>query len=281
MQKKLVSKVLEALKKTLETDREKYRSFFQDFGAVLKEGIYHGVAGATSEDDTRKEVARIALFASTGEGQDTTLAEYIERMPVSQKAIYYLAGEDRATLARSPHLEAFKKKGFEVLLLTDPVDEFAFSRLREFEGRELKSAERGGLDFETTEDKDARAKNKASLQPVAEALKGALKDRVGDVRFGDRLTDSVAVLVTDEHGLTPQMLRVLKESKQNAPENKRILELNPDHPLIKKLDAIKDDSGRVADFAEILLGQALVAEGQRPEDPVRFNQLVTRFMLGE
>jgi molecular chaperone HtpG len=273
MQRRLVAKTLDTLKKMLETDRAKYRSFFQDFGAVLKEGIY-------GDDEFRKDVAPLALFSSTGEAEDTTLAEYIQRMPVSQKSIYYIAGDDRAKLARSPHLEAFKKKGYEVLLLSDPVDEFAMSRLREYEGRPLKSVERGALDFDTADDSKERSEKKESWKPLAESLKQALGDRVADVRFGDRLTDSVAVLVTDEHGLTPQMVEVLRNAKQDVPETKRILELNPDHPLIARLDATRGDTAKLADYAELLLAQARLAEGGAPDDPQKFNQLVTKLMLG-
>lgn len=273
MMRRLVGKTLETLKKRLESDRAAYRSFFADFGAVLKEGIY-------GDDEFRKEVAALALFSSTAEGEDTTLAEYVQRMPVSQKSIYYLAGDDRERLRRSPHLEAFKKKGYEVLLLTDPVDEFAMARLQEFEGRPLKSVERGVLDFEASEESAARKEAKQTHQPVAEAVKSALGDRVGDVRFGDRLTDSVAVLVTDEHGLTPQMQRILRDAKQDAPEAKRILELNPDHPLIAKIGALRDDPAAVADYAELILAQAQLAEGGTPSDPARFNQLLTKLMLG-
>lgn len=261
----------------LESDRAKYSSFFDDFGAVLKEGIY-------GDDEFRKDVAGIALFHSTKEdGERTTLKEYVERMPVSQKAIYYISGSDQAAIARSPHLEAFKKRGFEVLLLTDPVDEFAFARLHEFDGRSLKSVERGALDFEPAADSpEAKEREKAREQkkPLAEALKSALGDKVSEVRFGDRLTESVAVLVTEEHGLTPQMLKVLKDAKQDVSEGKRILELNPDHPVVARLEGLKDDSERLGDFAELIYSQALLAEGRPPEDPVRFNQLLTKLMLG-
>lgn len=277
MQKKLVAKTLEALRKMLESDRAQYSSFFDDFGSVLKEGIY-------GDDEFRKDVAAIALFHSTKEGGErTTLKEYVERMPVSQKAIYYISGSDPAAIARSPHLEAFKKRGFEVLLLTDAVDEFAFARLHEFDGRSLKSVERGALDFEPAADSpEAKEREKAREQkkPLAEALKASLGDKVSEVRFGDRLTESVAVLVTEEHGLTPQMLKVLKDAKQDVSEGKRILELNPDHPVVARLEGLKDDSERLGDFAELIYSQALLAEGRPPEDPVRFNQLLTKLMLG-
>jgi molecular chaperone HtpG len=273
IRKRLTSKVIEALRSRLESDREAYVSFWKDFGPLVKEGVY-------GDEEFRKDAAALALFRSTAGETYTTLSEYIARMPVSQKAIWYLAGDDVATLERSPHLEVFKKRGFEVLLLTDAVDEFAMARLHEFDGRPLKSAERGDLDFETADEGDARKKAKEERKEVLETVKAALGDKVADVRFGDRLTDSVAVLVTGEHGMTPQMLRVLRDARQAVPEDRRVLELNPTHPLVARLAAFPGDSPEAKDYAALVLGQAQLGEGKAPDDPVAFNQLVTRLMLG-
>lgn len=272
IRKRLTGKALETLKAMLKDEREEYEALFNDFGSILKEGIYY-------DPEQKTAVAEITLFSSTAGDARCTLGEYVARMPESQKEIYFLAGTDKAAMLRSPHLEAFKKKGFEVLLLTDPVDEFAMQRLETFEDKPIKSIERGEVDLEEAEEKKAREEKEADLKPLIERVKEALKDDVGDVRFSNRLTDSAAVLVTGEDDLTPQMKRVLREARQEVPESKRILELNREHALVTRLDAIKDDESTLADYCQLLFGQALLAEGSPLKDPVRFNQIVAGLMV--
>ncbi|MBI4882373.1 MAG: molecular chaperone HtpG [Planctomycetes bacterium] len=275
IRKHLVSRTLETFKKMLEDEREKFQGIWRDFGALLKEGIYY-----EGEEDKFK-VAEIALFQSTRGPGLVSLDEYIEQMPAKQKEIYFLAGPDRQTIEASPHLEAFRKKGFEVLLLTDPVDEFAMQRLTEFDGKPIRSIERGEVEVEDVEEKEARAQKEKELKPLLEAVKAALGERVGEVRFSNRLTDSAAVLVSGEHDLTPHMKRMLKGALQEVPDQARILELNPGHPLVAKLDLMRarPQESRFADFCEILYCQALLAEGTPLPDAARFNKLLSELLV--
>ena len=271
IRKRLTSKVLDTLSTMLDDEREEYDQFWDDFGAVLKEGIYY-------DDEHKDKVAAISLFQSSKEDGRTTLKAYVERMPDDQKEIYYLAGTDKKSLLASPHLEAFARKGFEVLFLTDPVDEFALQRLTEFDGKALKSIERGQVELEDDDEKEAREEKEKELKPLLERVQTSLDDHVSEVRFSNRLTDSAAVLVTGEHDLTPQMERILRDARQEVPESKRILELNPDHPLVAAMNEQQDD-GPFGDYCKLLYGQALLAEGSTLPDPASFNKLLVDLMV--
>ncbi|MFH0946029.1 MAG: molecular chaperone HtpG [Planctomycetota bacterium] len=273
IRKKLTSKILEKFKKMMEDDREAYEGIWKNFGPVLKEGIYF------EEEADKFRVAEIALFQSTRGGGLISLDEYIEKMPFKQKEIYFIAGQDRKSLEASPHLEAFRKNGYEVLLLTDPVDEFAMSRLTEFDNHKIKSVERGQIDLEDEKEKKKRESQEKEQKPLLEAVKKSLGDRVGEVRFSNRLTESAAVLVSGEKDLTPHMKRVLREARQEVPDTVRTLELNPEHALIQKLTSLQENESRFDDFCQLLYCQALLAEGSPIEDPARFNRLVSDLMV--
>ena len=273
IRKKLTSKLVESFKRMLEDDRDAYQKIWENFGAIIKEGIYF------ENEEDKFRVAEIALFQSTRSEGLITLDEYIEKMPFKQKEIYFISGKDRKSLLTSPHLEACKRNGFEVLLLTDPVDEFAMQRLTEFDNTKLKSVERGQIELEDDEQKEKREEQEQELKPLLEAVKQSLGERVGEVRFSNRLTDSAAVLVSGEDDLTPHMKRVLREARQDVPDTARALELNPEHALIARLSKLQEDESRFGDYCELIFCQALLSEGSPLEDPPRFNRLVTELMV--
>ena len=277
IRKRVVRKVLDGLKQRLSKDREAYTEFWGSFGGVLKEGIYH-------EDEQREEIAKLALFHSTrpdaGEEEVpllTTLDEYVERMPVKQDAIYVLCAPSVEVARRSPHLEAFAAKGYEVLLLVEPVDEFVLQRLGEFGGKPIKQVDKGEVDLDEEDEKSAREEKEKELEPVLESVRKELAEHVEEVRFSSRLKDSPACLVGGEGDLSPQLERFLRETGQPVPEKKRNLELNASHPLVAKLfeqSSADDGFERFSKTCAVLLGMAHLAEGTAPPDPERFNAIV-------
>lgn len=265
--KKLLSTITE-----MQTERpEKYGTFWTQFGRVLKEGLLTDI-------ENQETLLRVCSFASThSEDEPTTLAEYVERMPDGQSQIFYAAGESRQQLLHSPHLEAFKAKGYEVLLLTDPVDEVWVESVHEFDGKPLQSVAKGEVDLDSDADNDGqdaeRQEREQGFADLIAWLKEALSDHVKEVRLSTRLTDSPACLITDTFGITPALARMYRASGQPVPVEKRILELNPNHPLITGLREAHKSRGADADLvgtAELLYGTALLAEGGVLEDPARF-----------
>ncbi|MGB6242818.1 MAG: molecular chaperone HtpG [Castellaniella sp.] len=255
---------------------EEYTEFWSQFGQVLKEGI--------GEDPANKDrIASLLRFASThsdSPAQTVSLADYIARMKEGQDKIYYLSADSYAAAAHSPHLEVFRRKGLEVLLLSDRVDEWMLSYLREFEGKSLASVAKGGLDLDALADeaeKKQQAEAAEAFKPTIERLKTALGDRVKDVRATARLVDSPACVVVDENELSPHLLRMLKAAGQDAPDVKPILEVNPQHALVKRLEAQADDA--FGDWAELLLDQAMLAEGAALKDPASFVKRMNALLL--
>ena len=256
---------------------EEYAEFWTQFGQVLKEGA--------GEDPANKDrIAGLLRFASThadSPAQTVSLADYIGRMKEGQDKIYYLSADSYAAAAHSPHLEVFRRKGLEVLLLSDRVDEWMLSYLREFEGKALASVAKGGLDLDALadeEEKKQQAEAAEAFKPTLERLKTAMGERVKEVRATARLVDSPACVVVDEHELSPHLLRMLKAAGQDAPEVKPILEVNPGHALVKRLEAQPDES--FGDWAELLLDQAMLAEGAALKDPAAFVKRVNALLLG-
>ncbi|MCY2961898.1 MAG: molecular chaperone HtpG [Planctomycetota bacterium] len=276
--KRLVKRVLESLATMLDKEREKYAKVWADFGIVLKEGIYLG-----GDEDGR--ISKIALFETT-HGSDssqgsvpTTLAEYVARKKPDQKAIWFLAGSERRILEASPHLEAMRRRGEEVLFFTDPIDEWVVERLQSFEGLPLKRIDSGDLDLETSAEKEAREKLDRDHREALQAVETRLSADVKAARFSTRLTESPAVLVSEGGAVSANMERILRAARQEVPKEKRVLELNPDHGLVKKLlelHAADPRSERVGDLVELLHGQALLAEGSPLPDPARFSKLLAR-----
>jgi molecular chaperone HtpG len=273
IRRRLTKKVLSTIKDLQSERPEDYRTFWTQFGRVLKEGLL-------SDADNQDTLLQISSFASThSEEEATTLAEYVERMKEGQEQIFYATGETRQQILKSPHLEAFKAKGYEVLLLTDPVDEVWVGTVTEFDGKALQSVAKGEVDLNSGEDKsDAeREEQEKEFADVLTWLKETLIDHVKEVRLSTRLTDSPACLITDAFGMSPALARIYQASGQNIPIGKRILELNPDHPLITGLrQAHQDrpDDSTVAETAELLYGTALLAEGGALDDPARFAELL-------
>jgi len=275
IRERLVKKVLDALGSMLSDRREDYVAFWRAFGPIVKEGI---VMDAEHSDD----VAKVSLFESSAGDELTTLEEYVGRMPAGQEHILCLAGTSRRAVESSPHLEAVRERGFEVLYLVDPVDEWVLERLPEFDGKQLKSLDRGEAGLETAERKQVLEQQEREQRDLLEALERELQDDVQKVRFSSRLKDSPAVLVDDESAMGPYMERLMRQSGHEPPPRKRILELNPDHPVLARMKALHDAdpaSARLKDFAHLLEGQALLAEGSPLKDPVRFGKLVSDLMV--
>ncbi|WP_338764643.1 molecular chaperone HtpG [Massilia sp. METH4] len=276
---KRVIGMLEELANAEEQEKkDKYQTFWTEFGQVLKEGV--------GEDFTNKDrLAKLLRFASTHNDtseQTVALADYVGRMKEGQEKIYYVTGESFTAAKNSPHLEIFRKKGVEVLLLTDRVDEWMLSFLTEFDGKELVSVAKGGLDLGKLEDeaeKKEHEETEAQYKDLVEKMKGTLGDKAKDVRVTFRLTDSPACLVADEHELSGNLLRMLKAAGQTAPETKPILEINPNHPLVTRLKYENDDSGKFADWAHLLFDQALLAEGGTLADPAAFVKRMNEMLL--
>jgi molecular chaperone HtpG len=258
--------------------KDKYVTFWKEFGQVLKEGI--------GEDATNKDrIAKLLRFASTQNDsaeQTVSFADYVSRMKEGQEKIYYVTADSYTAAKNSPHLEIFRKKGVEVLLLADRVDEWMLSFLTEFEGKELVSVAKGGLDLGKLEDeaeKKEHEETETQYKDLVEKMKGALADKAKDVRVTFRLTDSPACLVADEHELSANLVRMLKAAGQDAPESKPILEINPNHPLVTRLKYEDAGSPRFGDWAHILFDQALLAEGGNLTDPAAFVKRLNEMLL--
>ncbi|MDD4865853.1 MAG: molecular chaperone HtpG [Mycobacterium sp.] len=272
--RRLTKKVLTTIKDLQSERPEDYRSFWAQFGRVVKEGLL-------SDYDNQETLLQICSFASThSDEQATTLAEYVGRMKEGQERIFYATGDTRQQILNSPHLEAFKAKGYEVLLLTDPVDEVWTGTVTEFDGKPLQSVARGEVDLDSDEENKSEAEREEQQKEFAELLAWlteTLADHVKEVRLSNRLTESPACLITDAFGITPALARLYRASGQEIPVGKRILELNPKHPLVTGLRQAhhdRADDPPVRETAELLYGTALLAEGGALEDPARFAALL-------
>jgi molecular chaperone HtpG len=251
-------------------EKAKYLKFWGQFGSVLKEGI--------GEDFTNQErLAKLLRFASTQADEGVSLTDYVSRMKEGQEAIYVITADSLAAAKSSPQLEIFRKKGIEVLLLTDRVDEWMLSHLHEFEGKGLQSVAKGAVDLGKLQDEEEKKKAEETAEafkPVIERLKESLKDRAKDVRATSRLVDSPACVVVEDGDMSAHLARMLKQAGQSAPKPQPILEVNPEHALVKRLA----DDPRFDDLAQILFDQALLAEGGQLDDPAAYVQRVTRLL---
>ncbi|MBL8368213.1 MAG: molecular chaperone HtpG [Candidatus Accumulibacter sp.] len=258
-----------------DAEKEKYKTFWKEFGRVLKEGV--------GEDFANKErIGKLLRFASTHADtpeESVSLADYVARMKEGQEKIYYVTAETFTAAKNSPHLEIFRKKGLEVLLLSDRVDEWVTSHLTEFDGKQLQSVAKGGLDLGKLEDaaeKEEAEKAADEYKELIEKVKATLGEKVKDVRVTHRLTDSPSCLVADEYDLGGNLQRILKAAGQHAPASKPILEVNPQHPAVQRL---KYEETRFDDWANLLLEQAILAEGGALEDPAGFVKRINDLML--
>ncbi|OWQ45004.1 molecular chaperone HtpG [Roseateles noduli] len=260
-------------------ERDKYARFWTDFGQVLKEGV--------GEDHANQErLVKLLRFASTHADENVSFADYVSRMKEGQEAIFYITADSLGAAKNSPQLEIFRKKGIEVLLLTERVDEWMLSHLHEFEGKGLQSVAKGAVDLGQLQDEEEKKKAEEAAEqfkPVLDRLKTALEGRAKDVRVTTRLVDSPACIVVEEHDISGHLARMLKQAGQSAPVSQPTLEINPDHALVKKLGAIEGDEAgdaRFGDLAQVLFDQALLAEGGVLEDPAAYVKRVNALLLG-
>ena len=277
---KRVLSMLESLANSEDAgERDKYARFWTDFGQVLKEGV--------GEDHANQErLVKLLRFASTHADENVSFADYVSRMKEGQESIFYITADSLGAAKNSPQLEIFRKKGIEVLLLTERVDEWMLSHLHEFEGKALQSVAKGAVDLGQLQDEEEKKKAEEAAEqfkPVLDRLKTALEGRAKDVRVTTRLVDSPACIVVEEHDISGHLARMLKQAGQTAPVSQPTLEINPDHALVKKLGAIEgDDAGdaRFGDLAQVLFDQALLAEGGVLEDPAAYVERVNALLLG-
>lgn len=250
----------------------KFKAFYAEFGDVLKEGLGEDISN-------QARIAKLLHYVtSTHDGLETSFADYKERMKDGQKAIYYLTADNLASAKNSPQLELFKKKGIEVILMTNRVDEWAMNFLHEFDGTPLQNIAKGAVDLgdlQDEEEKQEAEKAQETLKPVVDKLKTALSERAKDVRVSNRLVDSPALLVTADGELSPQMVQMLKQMGQEVPETKPILEINPNHPLIKRLET----SEQFDDLAQVIFDQSLLAEGGHLEDPAGYLKRINDLLM--
>ncbi len=273
----LTRKVLDTLKGLLQSDREKYTGFWKEFGAILKQGLID-----REETDRKENHLQLVLSASTQSGEGvTTLSEYVGRMKLGQEAIYYLTGVSREAVAQSPHLEAFREKGYEVLFLTDPVDELWPGTDLTFEGHKFQSVGKGEADLPESEKKTEDEKEKGNYGPLLEKLRELLADDVKAVRLSTRLVASPACLVSEGKDFSPQVDEMMRRMGHPVEKKQRILEVNPQHALLQKLREAFDKDPNAAslqDDARLLYGQALLAEGSQLPDGATYGRLIAELM---
>ncbi|MDD2999836.1 MAG: molecular chaperone HtpG, partial [Candidatus Riflebacteria bacterium] len=281
IRKTVTRKVLDTLKKMLNEDREKYVAFWKHFGAVIKEGLF-------KEPANSEKLFECCLFQSTtSPGDYYTMAEYVERMKPEQDKIYYLTGESREVIENSPHLEAFRDRNYEVLLMTDPVDEVWVQYTSEYKSKKIRSAARGSLELGSEEERkkasETLKQKEEEWKSLLELVQTKLEKHIKAVKLSGRMSSSAACLVSEEGEMTPHLEALLKASGKDVPQVKRTLELNPGHPLLSKMHEIfaRDNKNpKLAEYAELLYGQALLAEGGQLPDPAGFNRKVAELMVG-
>ncbi|WP_350015654.1 molecular chaperone HtpG [Rhodanobacter sp. IGA1.0] len=269
-----VKRVLDLIEKLARDEPEKFATFYKAFGNTLKEGI--------SEDaNNRERIAKLLRFASTkgdGTNQTTSLDDYIGRMAVGQDAIWYITADSYAAAFGSPQLEAFKAKGIEVLLMSDRIDEWMIGSLSEYDGKKLKSVAKGEVPLDEADKKKQEEATKEA-EPLLKKLKELLGDRVGEVKVSARLTDSPSCLALSDYEMAPHLARLLREAGQDMPDSKPTLEINPQHALVKRVEA-EVDEGKARDLATLLLEQAEISAGAQLPDPAAFVQRMNRVLLG-
>jgi molecular chaperone HtpG len=272
-----VKRVLGLLEELANKEADKFAAFWEEFGRVLKEGV-------VEDTSNRDRIAKLLRFSSTQhetEEQTVSLADYVSRMKEGQTAIYFITADGFAAARNSPHLEIFRKLGVEVLLMHDRIDEWVVSSLTEFEGKQLQSIAKGGLDLSALGDETVKKEQEQQTEDhkgLVERMQNALSDRASGVRVTYRLTDSPACLVSDEHAMSTHLERMLKAAGQNIPNVKPVLEINPGHPIVKRLND-ETDENRFSDWSRILFDQATLAEGGQLEDPAAFVKRLNELML--
>ena len=283
IQKSLVTKILSTLKEMKDKKLEDYLTFYKEFGPVFKEGMHFDFAN-------KEKIQELIMYESskTNSGELIPLKDYLNRMQTDQKEIYYISGENRESAENSPHLEIFKKNDIEVLFLTDPIDEWVTQSLTEYDGKKLKAIDRGDIELDFLKDKEKSEKSAKAddkkYKNLIKHIKSKLEDRVKDVKVSSRLTDSASCLVNDEFGMSAHMEKIMKSMNQDSPPSKRVLEINPKHPVAKIiLTLFKNDTKnkKLNDYIELLYDQALITEGTPIKDPLKFNKLISELMVFE
>jgi molecular chaperone HtpG len=277
MRKASVKKILGLLEKMAKKEDDQYASFWKEFGQVMKEGV--------GEDfDNKERIAKLLRFSSTetdNSEQTISLASYVERMQEGQDKIYYVSAETFNAAKNSPHLEIFRKKGIEVLLLSDRVDEWMMGSFTEFDGKKLQSVAKGDLDLgelDSDIDKEEQKKVEEKSASIVKQLKEELGDKVEDVRVSHRLTSSPSCLILSEQDMALYMQQMMKQAGHEMPSSKPVLEINPAHPLLERMTAETDDD-KFKEWASVLFDQALLAEGGQLEDPAGFVHKLNSLML--
>jgi len=276
IKRNIVKKVLDTLADMKKNDAVAYQNFHSEFGRVLKEGIHF--------DHSRKEqIADLLLFPSvkTEAGKFTTFDDYVKNMPLAQTEIYYITGKPDENVLHSPYLEAFRGKGYDVLIMTDDIDDIIMSGLQEYKGKKIKSVIKGDISLDKTEQAE-KEKSKEKFEKLLAKMKEQLKDEVKDVRLSGRLTDSACCLVADEGGLDPQMEKMLRAMGQDVPSSKRVLEINPAHGVFEVMNRFLEKGGQddlIQEYTDLLYNQALLLEGSKLKDPAGFAKAIARLML--
>ena len=281
IRKHLMRKLFGLLRQTMEGEGEEYLTFWKEFGKVLKEGIF-------GDQENQETLLGLSLFESTGtDSQFTSLDEYIERMKEGQEAVYYLTGKSREAIESSPHLEALKEREYEVLLLSDAVDEVWVQSVMEYKGKKLMSVGKGEVELGTEEEQkkaqEEREEKEKDYKGLLDLIKDKLEEHVKEARLSTRLTSSPACLVGEANDMSPQLEQMMRAAGQEMPKLKRILELNPDHAVLQRMYGLfeqdKEDP-RLGDYAQVLFGQAVLAEGNLPPDPAGFSRQVADLLVG-
>ncbi len=282
IRKVIVGKLIGAIEEMKNKRPDDYTKFYREFGRMIKEGVH----GDWENHDKLKELVQFPSTLSDDASKLVTLKDYADRMPASQKEIYYLTADSFEVAKNTPLLESFKKHGYEVLFFIDPVDEFVAERLREYNGKKLRAIDRGEINLDGEQEDKSKDGKKAEtaadkeFKPLTDFLAERFKDTVKTVRLSNRLTDSACCFVADEYGYTAHMERVMRAFNQTVPPSQRILEINAESPLIKKmLDSVNAGNASIEDWADLLYGQAQLAEGTPLSNPARFNKLVSDLML--
>ncbi|RYZ63756.1 MAG: molecular chaperone HtpG, partial [Proteobacteria bacterium] len=276
--KNVVNKVLGSLKDMLNKERDQYELFWKEFGATLKEGF-------PSDIPNKEKLQDLALFRSTEGDKWTTLDEYVARMKPEQKDIYFMTGDDLGKMVDSPYLEKLKVKGFEVILMADPIDEWVSEALKDFKGKKLQSVMKDDLELDSEEEKKTKEDEKKGFlerfKPLMESMQETLKEQIKEVQISDRLTETPAVLVGSSHDPSAHMQKILSQMGQDYPgmAPKRILEINPKHPVIEKMMSISGDQQKL--WTEVLYSQALLNEGSNIPDPKKFSKQLAELMLNK
>ncbi|SMF39673.1 molecular chaperone HtpG [Pseudobacteriovorax antillogorgiicola] len=273
IKKAVVSKLIRSLKQMMSKDREKYEGIWKNFGATLKEGLANDVGNKDKLQD-------LALFHSNETGALTTLKEYVERMKEKQKEIYYITGESIKQVECSPYLEMLKEKGFEVLYCVDPVDEWVMQSIAKYDEKDLRSITKEGLELDDEDEKKAKEKEiktkEKEYKGLIDTIQGAVAENVKEVKISPRLVDSPCCLVSGAYDPSARMERMMEAMGQSMPKSKRIMEINPDHPVFAKMKGLTEDKQKV--WAEILYNQALLTEGSPIEDPLKFSKQIASLM---